>query len=181
MTEKNSPWFPYVVSLLSFIPLAGVLVGALCIIYGISRGDRHGKLIAAIGGSGILLSIILYGGLFAGAKSPKSIFATLQRRMLSEQTLPDFIQKIEYYHIQNGRYPRGLDQLSPIDQQKVELQNSGTLTSQGEFFYRLDPDGKHYALLVTGPDHLPFTADDIFPNISPQEAGKIGYRKAAVR
>ncbi len=49
-------------------------------------------------------------------------------------------------------------------------------SSDPNFYYELDPSGSFYYLRSVGPDGIPFTADDIVPNLPKYELSKTGLK-----
>jgi hypothetical protein len=172
-TQKKLSWFHYVVAFLSFVPLLGVLIGLVCMVFGITRRKQGGLVMTAIGAAGITVTFSIYGYLFKQMSNPTGGFIIAQTKMLSEHQLPDFVKKIEYYKILNGHYPKRLEELGDDVAGFVKLQSGNSL---GDYYYQLSDDGTHYFLLVTGPDKLPFTEDDILPSIKEEAAAKIGLQ-----
>jgi len=163
---------------LSFIPLIGVPFGIAAIIWGLVTGKIGGKKLALVGVAGIALTCLLYGGLlYFGLVQRGGIYDEL-RGKLAQTSLNSLPPAIEFYKLQYGSYPETLEQLrqslpkdSPVfiyDPTDMRIGSVGRL-----FFYkRVDAD--HYYLRGVGPDGVPFTADDILPEISPSAANKLG-------
>jgi hypothetical protein len=98
----------------------------------------------------------------------------------AEIQLTILVKEIEYYNIQNGRYPDSLPQLSknstsvttfdPI-QSRIKSKNSN-------YYYSRVDSG--YFLFSAGYDGLPFTSDDVLPKVSCEEAQRIGILKCTI-
>lgn len=170
--------FPFVVGGLSFIPLIGVLFGVAAILWGLATKKAGGRKLALLGTGGILLTILLYGGLFYfGFVQRGGVYDEL-RAGLAQTTLNGLLPAVEVYRLQNGTYPESLEQLRAslpkestvmvIDPSDVRLGGAPRL-----FFYqRVDAD--HYYLRGVGPDGKPFTPDDLLPQAGAGPAGKLG-------
>jgi hypothetical protein len=170
-TPKNYPtWFHYTVAGLSFIPLLGAFVGLVCILWGLSNRRFGGLKIAYIGAAGVLTTVALYGGLaylsFYFRKSGKFDGAYAE---MAQKNLNTTMALIETYKNRYGHYPASLDNLKgdgiatsvlidpfpPFKQHRnIEL-----------LFYSLEKNGNYYYLLSVGPDDIPFTQDDLVPEL----------------
>ena len=168
--------FPYVVALLSFIPLLGVLVGIVVAFYGFFTKKKGGKIIAAIGICGIAFTVIIYSSLFYMMNNGEFDGSF---KKLSQMGLDNTVHSIEFYKVQNGHYPRTLKRLSEglTDMAKLNLIDSYSKNGSGNapsyFYYELI-DRNHYYLLSLGKDQMPFTSDDLIPNIPLKQNSKIG-------
>ena len=159
--------FPYVVGGISYIPLIGVPIGVITIIYGVITRKRGGMLLALIGAGGIAFTILIYSGLFYfGFVQRGGIFDKLKIE-LAETTITSLVRDIEFYKTQNGAYPTSLKALLAsfpdtyvFDPTQVKVGNK----QQRFFYYHLVGDA-HYYLLGVGADGEAFTSDDIYPNV----------------
>ena len=89
--------FPYVVGGISYIPLIGVPIGIITIIYGLITRKRGGMLLALIGAGGIAFTILIYSGLFYfGFVQRGGIFDKLKIE-LAETTITSLVRDIEFY------------------------------------------------------------------------------------
>jgi hypothetical protein len=116
--------------------------------------------------------VAIYGYLFMQLRNPTGVNFQNFSKLYSEVILPRLIKDIEYYKLQNGKYPESLKEVNSDNVAK----NSQVLKTLGEIFYRLEDNGKSYHLFMTGPDGIPFTNDDILPIIKPEELKKIGLK-----
>jgi hypothetical protein len=179
MTEgKIIGRLPYVVGGISFIPLIGFPFGIVAIIWGLVKWKKGGKALTFIGLGGIVFTIALYGALFYfGFVQRGGVYDEL-RAELSKTNLTSLVQSIEFYKVQNGKYPEDLQTLqkSLPENSLVFIQDPSKVTgiTQEElplYFYKVTNGGKNYYLLGTGQDNIPFTSDDIVPSL---ESGNIG-------
>lgn len=170
--------FPFVVGGMSFIPLIGVLFGAIAIIWGLVTKKVGGKKLAFVGASGIAFTVVLYTALFYfGMVQRDGIYDDL-RLKLSEDLITSLVQSIEFYKTQNGNYPESLDALSKSLPQSgmVSIFDPSAVSVGGkpvQYHYEL-ADSKHYFLLGLGPDGQPFTPDDVLPKVDIAPNSKIG-------
>jgi hypothetical protein len=166
----------YVLAVLSFIPLLGVVLGIGALLWaGISKGTgRLAVTILAI--CGIAFTFGLYGWLFHEATNPDGVFAPLSSQ-LAEQLLVENVKAIELFKLQTGSYPETLTDLqgqlpqgtmfSPMDP------TIGIAGGMQDFYYeRVGSEG--YYLRSVGPDGQAFTADDVLPALGPGPQGEIG-------
>lgn len=175
--------FPYVIGGASFIPLLGVPIGLIVIIWGIVKRKAGGLKLALVGTCGILFTFILYGTLFyKGFVEKGGIYDDLRGKMAQTQ-LNDLIKKIEFYRIDNGKYPDHLAELISEDPSAqdftfvhdpfVGLDDLKPKT----YSYGLMNDGKNYYIYSAGSDRISGTEDDIYPDVSEKQMERIGYRK----
>jgi len=168
---------PYVIAGFSFFPLLGVPFGIIAILWGLLTRKKGGRLLAILGTFGILVTVILYGGLYYKGFVERGGIADDLKRELASQTLNTLVPAIELYRLQHGSYPGSLEEL-----QKAAGKNNvifvadpfqfSALPSQNFFYYqRVGTD--HYYLRSVGPDGIPFTTDDIVPDI-PNPSGNLG-------
>ncbi len=158
-----------ILGLVSFIPLIGVLLGAIAITLGIiaslkiSNNHTLGGKNLAIAGTilgvlGICFTFLIYGSLFYfGFVAKDGPFANA-RIMASQQILTQNAGYLELYKKKHDKYPRSLEELGkdgytafPTDHYLKPL------------FYKVSEDGEAYELRSLGPDGTYNTADDIFP------------------
>jgi hypothetical protein len=169
----------YVIGGLAFIPLVGVPFGIAAIVWGLVTGKSGGKLLALLGAGGIAFTVLLYGGLFYfGFVQHGGIYDKLRLQMAQTQ-LNSLVPAIEFHKVATGAYPRRLEEL-----QKSQPKNSFIFVvdptdmkwtgRQPRNFYYEPVGDDHYYLRSVGPDGVPFTADDIVPQVDSSLGGKIG-------
>ncbi len=175
--KENLGASAYVVGGLSFIPLVGVPFGVAAIVWGLVTTRRGGKLLALIGAGGIAFTVLIYGSLFYfGFVHRGGVFDDLRRQMAQSQ-LNALVPAIEFYKVGHGGYPTSLAELQKALPKNsfFSVFNSSSMklgVPQYYFYERVGTD--HYYLRGAGPDGVPFTADDIVPEVDPSVAGKIG-------
>lgn len=164
---------PFVFSVLSFIPLVGILFGAIFITWGLVTRKAGGKALALVGSGGILFTVLIYSYLYYVANSDPGLKQDLVRTIL----LSD-VQAIELYKLQNGVYPSSLGELSKAFPQGMPVFIQDPMVSSAEkpfnLYYERSNDGGYY-LLSVGLDGIPFTEDDVVPKINPHQ-GKVGLK-----
>jgi hypothetical protein len=180
MTEKNEGLgaFPFVIAGVSFIPVIGIPFGLVSLIWGIVTKKKGGNKLALVGGLGIMFTIVLYAGLFYfGFVKRGGIYDEL--RIKSAQSgLNSVVQALEFYKVQHGSYPESLKALKeslPRDSivlvfDPTELKPSGSR----RYFYYERVGADHYYLRAVGFDGIPFTSDDIVPQVNLTPGSKLG-------
>ncbi|MEW8375451.1 MAG: type II secretion system protein GspG [Candidatus Thiodiazotropha sp.] len=179
--EEKLGCFPFVVGTLSFVPVFGVLVGLVVIIWGLVKWKLGGWGLVLIGTLGICFTVYLYGALFyVGFAAIEEVSVDHKVRRAQTQ-LNKLVRKIEYYKIIHGEYPESLISL------KTERQGVKYFSFIYDPFFsfkdmqllpynygRVNND-KNYFLSSSGPDRIEGTEDDIFPKLSEHELSVIGY------
>jgi hypothetical protein len=168
--------FPYVTAGLSFVPLIGVLFGVISIIWGLVTKKAGGKKLVVIGACGIGFTIVLYGSLFYfGFVQRGGVYDDL-RTKLAQSTLNSAVPAIEFYRVQNGKYPESLEVLQKsLPKESFVLLSDPTFVGFGAkptYFYYEWVGEDHYYLRGIGADRKPFTADDIVPQVT--DGGNVG-------
>ena len=174
---------PYAMGGASFIPLLGLPLGIVSIVYGLMKRKEGGLPLVFLGAGGILLTVVLYSTLFyKGFVERGGAFDELKSQLAQTQ-VTSVVKDLEFYKLQNGKYPEDLKALVQKDAKNPVFIYEPFFrlgaTESKPFVYELIDQGKHYYLYSRGPDGIEGTADDIFPAVSEQESEKIGYRKKA--
>ena len=158
-----------VLGLVAFIPLVGVLLGILAIIFGIialrqvKKEGLMGKGLSIagiiLGIMGIIFTILLYGSLFYfGFVAENGPFSELKINT-SRQILTQDAGAIELYKQKYGKYPSTFEEAI-----NVGYTIFGSDHFLKPFYYNVSLDGQSYELKSAGPDKEFGTEDDIFPN-----------------
>ena len=154
----------------SLIPLLGLLVAVISVIFGVAKLRVDGWKLILIGVVGILSTHFSYPWL--GSK-------------FTVRDLHRCVTAIEFYKQVHGQYPK---ELKDLNEGKTGLENDKTLIHDNDrgigffgrvppYYYELLQDGTGYYLFSVGPDQKPFTSDDIYPNLTSEEISHSGYRK----
>jgi hypothetical protein len=173
----------YVVAGLSFIPLLGVPFGIAAVVWGLVTRRAGGRLLALLGAGGIAFTIVVYGSLFYFGFYHRGGMFDDMRRQLTQSQLDALVPAIEFYKIGNGTYPPSLKELQeslPKNSFTTVFDTSNITAGGGmQYFYYERVGSDHYYLRSVGPDGLPFTPDDLTPQVNPSAASKIGllYQK----
>jgi len=159
----------YYLGLIGLIPIFGAIFGLVLIILGIVK--YKDKKFVLIGALGIALSFVIYFPLYQAANNPELTIIVTKKKLKS------LVKDIEYFKLINGKYPDSLKQISkkyiiydPLHFQSEKMQTFG--------YKKI---GDNYILFSTGIDGIPNTDDDIFPEISKNQVGKIGLIRYSIK
>ena len=177
-TNEKLGAFPYVISGLSFIPLVGIPFGIVALIWGITTKKIGGKKLALLGGAGILVTLSLYGSLFYFGFAKRGGSYDELRTQLARTLLNSLVQGVEFYKVQHGSYPESLkalqESLPPDSTVFVNDPTDVKFGGKSRYFYYERVGTDHYYLRGVGPDGLPFTSDDILPQVQLTPGSKLG-------
>jgi len=149
---------PYWLGLLGLMPLVGFFVGIGLLFYGIIK--YKDKKLIIIGIACMVFTVIVYSSLFyVGFKSDFGKKAWEEHAQMQLNTL---VKHIEYYKLENGKYPDSLQQLESTNE--VIFLNDPTQSMNT--YYNYKNLGDNYLLFSSGTDRIPNTEDDIFPKIN---------------
>ena len=159
---------PYWLGLLGLMPLVGFFVGIGLLFYGIIK--YKDKKLIIIGIACMVFTVIVYSSLFyVGFKSDFGKKAWEEHAQMQLNTL---VKHIEYYKLENGKYPDSLQQLESTNE--VIFLNDPTQSMNT--YYNYKNLGDNYLLFSSGTDRIPNTEDDIFPKINSNNKN-IGWTK----
>ncbi len=159
----------HVVAALSFIPLLGVPFGFVSILWGLITRRAGRWTLVTMGTAGIALTVVAYASLFyCGFMQRGGMFDELRSR-LAQQTITNLVKAIEFYKVQNGRYPDSLETL----RQSLTSESAASIVELRQFHYEV-VDADRYRLVGLGPDGVPFTGDDLRPVVKPAPGSKLG-------
>jgi hypothetical protein len=155
-----------VLGIISLIPLAGVLLGILSIIFGIVslgsikkqqiRGRGFAITGIILGILGILFTIVAYGALFYfGFLADYGPFAEMRPQM-DKLILTENAGALELYKNKYGKYPQTLEEASKANYSISSMDSKLSL-----FCYSVAQDGLSYEMKSTGKDKVCGTSDDI--------------------
>ena len=166
----------YVVAGIGFIPLIGVPFALFCVIFGLFKWKKGGETITIIGLLGIALTGMLNGNLYYQGFVVRGGTFDKLRTEFANNSITDLVKEIEYYKNINGEYPKELSTLKEKSSNKMLTIYDPTFVGERlqTFYYKLSDDNKKYYLLGQGPDQIPFTQDDIVPQIASNEMSKTG-------
>ncbi len=174
-TSNKKP--PYLLGLLCLIPLIGAFVGLFFIILGITRFKD--KWFTLIGVFGIAFTVIIYSSLFYASKN-LSFFKSGFKELLQKE-LNNLVKEIEFYKMENGKYPDSLQQLTKDNPQIFIYDPIQTNQSKTNNKFQYQNLGKQYRLFSSGIDGIPNTNDDLYPQISEKIIDKVGLIKYNIK
>lgn len=182
--ETKVTTLEYVVGFLSFIPLLGAVLGIVSIVLGALKFRAGGWKVVLLGVGGILLTVGLYAAFFAFMFFGKDNMMNDVMQQMARANLRQCVMALEFYHQVHGEYPAKLEDLpgskfKPGSTVNFMDQSGGILGNMKAqlFYYERTADGTGYYLLGRGPDGIPFTADDLLPNLTDEEQAHSGFRK----
>ena len=161
---------PYLLGLLCLIPLVGAFVGLGLLLYGLLK--YKDKWLSIIGAAGILWTILVYSTLFY-AGTHASIFKK-DFEDISQMQLNSLVKNIEYYKLIHGQYPDSLKQLLNDDKLAPIYDAAQGMNAKGNVYYNYERIGHKYSLFSSGQDGIPYTKDDLFPQVAISDSSKIG-------
>ncbi|MGK4568128.1 hypothetical protein [Flavobacterium sp. 3HN19-14] len=158
--ESNSKP-PYLLGLLGIIPLVGFFVGAGLTLYGLIK--YKDKKLVIIGIACMLFTVFVYSTLYyVGFVSDSG---KKEWEKLSQMELNGLIKNIEYYKIENGKYPDSLKELLKKNEFVSIVDVTQPIKNKERGYYNYKKKGENYLLFSSGTDGIPNTKDDIFPQI----------------
>lgn len=174
----------YIFGFCSFIPLVGVLLGVISIVLGALKFKAGGWKVVLLGIGGICFTVCLYGALFLFMFTGKNNLMNDMWKQVAKTNLRQCVMALEFYRQVHGEYPAKLEDLpgakfapgSTVNFMDQSGGFAGNFKAQ-LFYYERTADGTGYYLLGRGPDGQPFTEDDIYPDLSPDEQAHSGFRK----
>jgi hypothetical protein len=170
MGKKNSKP-PYGLGFLGLIPLVGFFVGIGLTLYGIIK--YKDKKLIIIGIACMIFTVIVYSTLFyVGFHSD---FGKKAWEEHAQMQLNSLVKHIEYYKLENGKYPDSLQQLESKDE-FIFMTDPTQSLKNGVRYYNYKNLGDKYLLFSSGTDGIPNTEDDIFPKVNPNNKN-IGWTK----
>ena len=180
--KPKESWPLFVVAGLGFVPVAGILLGAIGASWGLVSSRPKAMLAALIGALGAMANIgflVFMSFSMIGKEGGMGV----ARQHIAERDLLALVMALEKYHDKEHGYPAQLDDLPGHTGilKKVGLmdQSAGPLRAQREYTYRPSADGSSYDLFAVGPDGAVGTADDIRPVVPDSIKSHSGYRPAA--
>ncbi len=167
----KNPRRMYYWGLLGLVPMVGFFAGIVLILRGIF--DFKDKWMVFIGVGGISFTVLVYSCL-VNVTGSSPLFRQ-NYIMITNSQMNTLVKGIEFYKIQNGVYPDSLQQVTKQEAftsiYDPFLFNTGKQKA-GIFHYQ--NLGNKYTLFSVGPDGLPNTADDIYPNLKINDTSKCG-------
>ncbi len=161
-TIKNSKP-PYLLGILGLIPLVGFFVGVGLTLYGIFK--YKDKILIIIGIVCMIFTVAVYFSLYyLGFKSE---FGKKSWEQHAQIELNSLIKDIEFYKLEHGVYPDSLKQLEKENDFIFIIDPTQSNQKGKNNYYNYKNLGDKYLLFSSGSDGIPYSADDIFPEIQP--------------
>ena len=168
----------YVIAWLSFIPIIGLIFGTIAVSLGLCL-KRAGRFkVIGIGLIGIFFTIGLMSLL-----TNYAFEGTFIRGKLTQLILDNIQVNVENYKIKYGEYPESLEGLKKISSDGAADFTYDLMDIKGGFspkqLYYKKVDNTHYYLRSLGVDGIPFTDDDMLPQlpVSEQPSGLLTHPK----
>jgi hypothetical protein len=179
--QKGLTVWDYLIGLCSFIPLLGLLAAGASFLLGFHKIRQGGWRLILMGVLGILSTgAISYYCYYEVFLSPTGNMASNIQKA-NELNLARLVNRIEAYRVNHGSYPGSLADLLGPNDPKEQIFDLPAMRSDLKdilyYVYELQPDGQTYYLFSRGFDRQPYTADDIFPKLTPSQAATVGYRE----
>jgi hypothetical protein len=177
--KPKSPAPLYVLAGTSFIPVLGLVLGAIGLTWGLLSSRPNAIRAGVISAVGAMLNFV---GLFALgfylASGDGEITARAQE-IAVQQDLVKIVRALEEYHEETGAYPAALTDLQrrPAVLRTLNLfDHTGGVFRPRVYEYELSRDGTTYDLFSVGRDGEAGTEDDIRPVLPDSLAAVAGYR-----
>lgn len=171
-------WPLFTVAALAFVPVAGILFGAIGLTWGLLSNRPRAITAALIAGAGALLNV---GGLMT-----LGFFAAREQGLYSQakvgatrNDLVALVHAIEAFHEENGAYPGSLTALQqrPAVLRTINIYDrTASALKPRPYRYEVAPDGDSYDLYSVGEDGEAGTPDDVRPVLADSVAARVGYR-----
>jgi hypothetical protein len=168
----------FVIGGLSFVPLVGVVFGAIAIAWGLVTRKAGGRRLAQIAAAGATFAVTISAGVYYVAFVERGGVYDRLRLAVAQGELNALVGEIELYKDTIGHYPASLAELHKVIPRDSHVSTRDPTdmkpgTQRGRFYYeRLGAD--HYVLRSAGLDGKPFTADDIVPQVDPASSTRLG-------
>jgi hypothetical protein len=184
MTSPASPhrkraWPLLLVAGLAFLPVLGFLFGSAAVTWALVSDRPRRVLSLILGATGAVLNLAV--PILIVVLSPQGRLLT--RRIEIDQTRQDLttvVTELERFHTRTGQYPPTLRVLVgyPIPSRLINIydHSQSILRWNHMYPYLASDDGTTYDVFAVGPDGIPYTADDVRPQIPDSLRQTVGYR-----
>ena len=185
MTETNHnakakpSWPLFVLAGTAFIPILGILLGAIGLTWGLLSSRPHAIRAGIIAGAGAMVNIVALFAIAFFMGAGNSEFTSLAERTIAQQDLVKIVGALEEYRKESGVYPGSLSELQrrPAVLRTLNIfdRTAGVLNPR-VYEYEPSRDGATYDLYSVGADGERGTEDDIRPELPDSLAATAGYR-----
>lgn len=172
----------FLVSLICFIPVLGIIFSLVYLIVATVSSKSNSKYFALIALAGIGFNYLLFQYAQEKLFEDKVFYADFEPHAVSELTA--IVRHIEYFKLQNGRYPHDLNELKATVKDGemltfVDFSAPRTaLEPPREFHFELINEGSNYLLFGIGQDNVLYSDDDVLPIIDKEKDQNIGWVSA---
>jgi hypothetical protein len=177
--NRKHAWPLLLVAGLAFVPVLGFLFGSAAVTWALVSDRPRRTLSLILGGTGAALNLAV--PILMVVVSPQG--RLLVQRAEIDQTRQDLttvVTELERYHTRTGQYPPTLRVLVgyPIPSRLINIHDhsQSILRWNRTYAYLVSDDGTTYDVFAVGPDGIPYTADDIRPEIPDSLRQTVGYR-----
>ncbi len=177
-TPHKHAWPLLLVAGLAFLPALGFLFGSAAVTWALVSERPRRTLSLILGGTGAVLNVVVPILMIAFVPQRRLLFQKAE----AEQTRRDLtkvVTELERYHARTGEYPPTLHVLvgGLIPSRFINIyDHSSILRWNRTYGYVVSDDGTIYDLVSFGPDGIPYTADDIRPEVPDSLRQSVGYR-----
>jgi hypothetical protein len=160
--KKVSSWIIVLLSFVCLAPILGGIVGLILVVFSLVAFKNRWLLI--VGAMGVLVTIVSMVTLqyFGTHRGPFDA----SRIVVAKSNMGTIIRELEYYEKNYGHYPDSLIFLKASNPRIMlydPIQEVNPKISDHKFYYKLI--NHKYYLFSKGFDGIPFTKDDIFPDV----------------
>lgn len=174
--KRKVPIKYYFIGLLFLIPLWGAIIGFISLLVGIL--SKRNKFQIIYGCIGIFINLIVYLLIGYDIKYHRGGVHDKAYTISAKYILKEEVYDVEFYKVKTGNYPKYIEQIENLGHYYEDpiLTQMTKKNENKKFYYQLITDST-YTIFSVGFDKTPFTKDDVYPDLSPDELKKYGFRK----
>jgi hypothetical protein len=169
--KRNLGVFAFMIGGLSFLPVVGVVFALIAIAWGTFTRKAGGRTLAQIATAGATFAAATTVAVYYVALVQRGDVYDRLRVTVAQARLNAMVAEIELYKAEYGEYPASLEEMHQGMREGVDVSEHDPTDLkprmlQRPFYYvRVGP--AHYILRSVGFDGLPFTGEDVVPQIDP--------------
>ncbi len=169
---------PFAIGGLSFIPVVGVMFGAVAVVWGLLTRQAGGRRLAQIGAAGaVFAAMTSAGAYYVGFVRRGGVYDRL-RVAVAQGQLNALVVEIEQYKARTGSYPASLCDLHTVVPGDLRVSTGDPTDLKprklGRRFSYERVGTHHYDLRSAGFDGQLFTGDDVVPEVDPASTARLG-------